>query len=199
MVCLSEEDKEICMKRFVSLGLVLMVMAAIPVGASTFFKMTQKDLVRDSEAVVQGKVLQVNSFWTEDGSIIVSEAMVQIEEKILGDAPSHVIVRTFGGTVGGFTVEAHGFPEFKANERVLLFLEPERDGVARVAGYQQGQYRLIVDKAGNEIAVPAFGAGEGLIDRQGRQAAPAKAMRLDDLKASIRGEAVRLGRTIEQN
>jgi hypothetical protein len=186
------------MKRFVSLGLVLMVMAAIPAAASTFLKMSQKDLIRDSQAVVQGKVLQVNSFWNKAGTIIVSEAMVQVEEKILGDAPTVVFVRTLGGTVDGFTVEAHGFPEFKANERVLLFLEPEQGGASRVAGYQQGQYRLIPNKAGVEMAIPAFVGGEGLVTRDGRAAAPAKALSLDDLKASIRSEATRLGRTIEQ-
>ena len=55
------------MKRLVSIGL-LMVVAAMPAGASTFLKMTQKDLVRDSAAVVKGQVIKVNSFWTRDGT-----------------------------------------------------------------------------------------------------------------------------------
>jgi len=46
--------KEVCMKRLVSIGLLLVLAAAIPVGASTFLMMSPSELVRDSAAVVQG-------------------------------------------------------------------------------------------------------------------------------------------------
>jgi hypothetical protein len=98
--------------------------------------MSQQDLVRASAAVIQGQVIKVSSFWEPTGRIIVTEALVKVEEKIYGEAPSVVVVRTFGGTVGDFTVEAHGFPKFRLNERLLVYLEPEKDGVSRVAGYQ---------------------------------------------------------------
>jgi hypothetical protein len=124
------------MKRLVSIGLLLLSVAAVPAGASTFFKMSQQDLVRASAAVIQGQVIKVSSFWEPTGRIIVTEALVKVEEKIYGEAPSVVVVRTFGGTVGDFTVEAHGFPKFRLNERLLVYLEPEKDGVSRVAGYQ---------------------------------------------------------------
>lgn len=183
------------MKRLVSIGL-LMVVAAMPAGASTFLKMTQKDLVRDAAAVVKGQVIQVNSFWTPDGSIIVTEAMVKVDEALLGRPDSVVVVKTFGGEVNGFYVEAHGFPKFTVNEKVLLYLEAEQDGVARVAGYQQGQFRVI-QEAGIEYAVPATDDDSSLVSRDGRPAARQKAVRLDVLRDSIRNEAVRAGRALE--
>lgn len=186
------------MKRLVSVCLLLAMAAAIPVGASTFLKMSQWDLVRDSAAVVQGHVIKVSSFWDPTGRIIMSEALVRVEDKVFGDAPSVVVVRTFGGTVGGFTVEAHGFPKFQVNDHLLLFLEPEQEGATRVTGYQQGQYRVVQDKAGALLAVPVFD-GANLLSRDGRTAAPAKAMSLDELKASIRTDARRAGRTVHEN
>lgn len=186
------------MKRLMSVGLMLVMAAAIPVGASTFLKMTQKDLVHDSAAVVRGHVVKVSSFWDPTGRIVMSEALVRVEEKVFGEAPSVVVVRTFGGTVGNFTVEAHGFPKFQVNDHFLLFLEPEEDGASRVAGYQQGQYRVVQDKAGALLAVPVFD-GANLLTRDGRTAAPAKAMPLDELKASIRNEARRAGRVVYEN
>jgi hypothetical protein len=159
--------------------------------------MSQGDLVRDSELVVVGKVLSTNSFWEPTGRVIVTEAMVQVEEAILGDAPTVVMVRTFGGEVGGYSVEAHGFPKFLVNERLLLFLEPEQDGLARVAGYQQGQFRVVRDKAGVEIAVPVYEDGAHILTADGRPAAAVKAVALETLKESIRGEARRTGRLIE--
>jgi hypothetical protein len=187
------------MKRLVSIGVLLLLVAALPVGASTFLRMTPQEMVRGSAAVVQGEVLKVSSFWEPSGRIIVSEALVQVHEKILGEAPSVVVVRTFGGTVNGFTVEAHGFPKFRANERVLLYLEPEKDGASRVTGYQQGHFRIVRDKAGVEYAVPTVDDGGGIVTRDGRPAAPAKAVRLDLLKDSIRDEARRAGRAVLEN
>lgn len=181
------------MKRLMSIGLLLLSVAAVPAVASTFLQMSQKDLVRASAAVVQGQVLKVSSFWDPTGRIVMSEALVRVEEKILGDTPSVVVVRTFGGTVGNFTVEAHGFPKFRANDRVLLYLEAEKDGATRVAGYQQGQFH-VVRQGGVEMAVPATADDASVVTRDGRVAAPAKAMRLDLLKGSIRGEARRAGR-----
>jgi hypothetical protein len=194
----SEEDKEICMKRLVSIALLLLLVVAIPVGASTFLRMSQKDLIRDSAAVVQGRVLQVNSFWEKTGRIIVTEALVRVDEAVYGDVPSVVVVRTFGGTVDGFTVEAHGFPKFRVNEQLLLYLEPERDGASRVTGYQQGQFRIVRDKAGVAYAVPTED-GSRIVTPDGRTAAPAKAVRLDALKESIRNEARRAGRVVLEN
>lgn len=182
------------MKRLMSMVLLLAAVTAIPAAASTFLAMSRGDLVRESGAVVQGEVLKVSSFWSPSGRIIITEALVKVDEAILGEAPSVVVVRTFGGTVGGFRVEAHGFPEFKVSERVLLFLEPEREGAVRVTGYQQGQYRIVRDKAGVDIAVPAAQGGARIVTREGRSAPAPQAMRLETLKNEIRSEGRRSGR-----
>jgi len=184
------------MKRLMSIGLLLLAVA-VPLSASTFLKMSPRELVRDSAAVVQGKVLKVSSFWESTGRIIVTEAQIQVEEKVFGNAPSVVVVRTFGGTVDGYTVEAHGFPKFRANERLLLYLAPEKDGVSRVTGYQQGQFHIIRDQAGVELAVPATGDDARILGRDGQVAAKAQTIRLDVLKESIRNEARQAGRFLE--
>lgn len=184
------------MKRLMSIGLLLMAVA-VPMSASTFFRMTPGELVRGSAAVIQGQVLKVSSFWDASGRVIVTEAQIQVEEKVFGNAPSVVVVRTFGGTVDGYTVEAQGFPTFRAKERVLLYLEAEKDGASRVTGYQQGQFRIVRDKAGVEIAVPAVDSSADIIGRDGRLAAKAQPVRLDVLKNSIRSEARQAGRSLE--
>lgn len=187
------------MKRLVSIGVLLLVALALPVGASTFLWMEPQELVRGSAAVVQGEVLKVESYWDRAGRVIVSEVMVRVEEKVFGDTASVVVVRTWGGTVNGYTVEAQGFPKFQPRERVLLYLEAERDGASRVTGYQQGHFRVVRDKAGVEMAVPTVDAGGHIVTPNGRAVAPAKAVRLDVLKASIRNEARRAGRVVFEN
>jgi len=185
------------MKRLVMLLLVSALALSLPAAASTFIHMTQKDLVRDSATVVQGRVISTNSYWDKTGQVILTDALVEVEDAILGDAPTVVIVRTFGGTVGGYTIDAHGFPKFRTNERLVLFLEPETDGASRVAGYQQGQFRIVLDKSGAEIAVPVFEGDSSIVDRNGRPATKSLSLPLDALKASIRDEARRAGRDLE--
>src|SRR5262249_36378865 len=163
---------------------------------STFIHMDQKALIHDSATVVQGRVISTNSYWNRTGQVIVTDAMIQVEDAILGDSPTVVVVRTFGGTVGGYTVEAHGFPVFRVNERLVLFPERENDGPTRVAGYQQGQYRIVRDSAGVDIAVPALQADTTVLRKDGSRAAAAKSLPLESLKASIRDEARRAGRPL---
>lgn len=182
------------MRRLLSLALLMMVMAGIPAGASTFLAMNQRELVRDSAAVIEGEVLQVHSFWDSKGQIMITEAIVKVTDAVFGEPGSAVVVRTFGGTVEGYNVKAEGFPTFNRGERLLLYIEPERDGAHRVAGYQQGQYRIVRNKEGFEVAVPTFDSHATLITRDGREAARPAAMPLSTLKNQIRTEALDLGR-----
>ena len=181
------------MKRLL-IGVLLLALAAAPMAASTFLAMNQKELIAESQAVVQGQVLKVNSFWDASGRMVMTEALVRVEEAILGKAPTVVRVQTFGGNVDGFIVEAAGFPEFKAGERMVLFLSPAKDGVARVAGYQFGQYRIQRNKAGLEFAVPALDSAVNVATKDGSLFVRPQAVRLDTFKDQVRETARRSGR-----
>lgn len=177
------------MNRSVWFGcLVLAAALALPAaaGASTFLAMSPGELVAGSAAVVQGEVLKVNSFWHSSGRVIVSEALVRVEEVVAGDAPSVVVLRTHGGEVNGFTVMAHGFPTFRVGERLLVFVEAEEDGASAVTGYRLGQYRIVADEAGVEIAVPMAERGVRLLDKRGAPAPLPEPVRLDAFKDRIR-------------
>lgn len=182
------------MKRLMAMVLLLTAVAAVPVGASTFLAMDRSELVKASAAVIEGQVLKVSSFWAATGRIVVTEAMIKVEDAVLGKTASVVVVRTFGGKVGDFMVEADGFPKFKVSERLLLFLEPEKDGANRVAGYQQGQFRVVTAASGVKIAVPAVDRSASIVTRDGKAAPQAQAVRLDALKDQIRAEGLRSGR-----
>ena len=178
------------MKRLlVVLVLAAAVVSALPASASTFLAMDQGELVRASQAVVVGEVIQVRAFWNDDATAIVTEAQVRVDETLVGEAPPFVTVRTFGGTVGRLRIEALGFPTFHTGERLVLYLE-ELDGPARVVGYQQGEYRITVRHSdGVEIAVPAVDHGAHLVHLDGRAAARPRALPLSTLKDQIRTAA----------
>lgn len=185
------------MKRWMgALGPALALLLALPAGASTFLAMSPADLVAASDAVVTGSVIKVESFRDTSGRIIVTEAMVEVEETVLGETPTVVVLRTVGGTVDGYTVVAHGFPTFEIGDKMLVFLSHQADGSSEVTGYRLGHYRLLVNRHGDEIAVPTLEPGVQLLTRDGAVAPRPQAMRVDAFKQMIRGEAERLNRAV---
>lgn len=184
------------MKSTVWIARILYVLAlAAPAGASTFLALSQEELAEQADAVVLGKVLTVDSYWNAEGTLIVTEAVVEVQENVLGETPEHVRLLTFGGEAGGYRIEAHGFPTFEKGERLLVYLEPARNGFRRVLGYQQGQYRIRKDKQGKDVAVPALDLGARVILKDGTAAPAPRTVALDQLKNQIRDAAAQVGRT----
>lgn len=181
------------MKRLIVVGALLCALAAAPLSASTFVAMDRGELVAQSHAVVVGEVLYTYSYWNRAGSMVFTDAVVHVQDAVLGDLSGLVSVRTPGGQVAGFRVEAHGFPAFGKGQRQLLFLSRTADGAWEVTGYQQGQYRLITRSDGVDVAVPAL-KNVQLLTASGAPAPMPRAMELGALKASIRSEAAGLHR-----
>lgn len=180
------------MKRCWWVAALACMVALQPLAASTFMAQSVGELVEASAAILEGEVLRVESYWEATGSIIVTEALVQVRDLIAGDAPSVVRVKTFGGTVDGYTIEAFGFPRFAKGERVVLFLEADREiDMMRVAGYQQGQWRIERDERGIEKAISAVDSGASLVAADGRPVDHPRQLLLAALKDRIRAEASR--------
>jgi hypothetical protein len=177
-------------RRILQVGLVIVLMAA-PATASTFVAMDQAELVAASDAVIQGEVLEVYSFWNHGGNAVVTEARILVEEVVAGQAPSEVVVRTFGGRVGDYTLEAHGFPTFQEGQRVVLFVHRAPDATLQVTGYRLGEYRVARGDHGQLVAYPTLEAGVRLVHADGKPAPRPEAVPLETLKSQIRGVADR--------
>jgi len=180
-------------KLILSLALAALVVAALPATASTFLAMDRAEMARTSDAVVVGEVTSVHSSWNAEATAIITEAFVRVEETMSGDAPGVVVVRTFGGQVGAVMIEAHGFPKFAEGQRVVLFLEGAQN-VARVVGYQQGQYRIVRRADDVEVAMPTVDHGANLLHRDGTAAAAPRAITLDILRSEVRNATARADR-----
>lgn len=171
-------------------ALVLAVAIAAPASGSTFVHMELPQLVEASDAVIEGRVVEVESFWDEKGTVIVTEAVIQVADQIAGHTDDWIRVRTWGGEVDGYTVEAPGFPTFDRGERLVLFVHrPETGrGALRVTGYQLGKYR-VVEEAGRMVARPTVDSGAVLLSPGGGRAEVPRALTLDRLKEDIRDAA----------
>jgi hypothetical protein len=168
----------------------LLLALALPARGSTFVAMSQEELVERAGAVVTGRVVEVNSYWNPEGTAILTEAVIEVQDSLLGQVPSHVRVRTFGGQVGNQKLVALGFPTFEAGEKLLLFLTPRQDGAHKVLGYQQGQFRIRPGVDGREMAVPTWEADTArIVKADGTTARVPRAVALEDFKRQIRETA----------
>jgi hypothetical protein len=182
------------MTRRILLGaLALVLVASTAASASTFVAVSQDELVRQADAVLQGRVAKVSQFWNAEGTMIYTEAVIEVQEKLVGDTAGIIVVRTFGGTVGSYTVEAHGFPEFREGERTIMFVKALADGAYEVEGYRQGQFRVMRDRTGKALAIPMVEDGVAYLDAQGRGIVR-KIQPLDTFKAQLRESARAAGR-----
>ena len=188
------------MKQRWIVGLAPLALAiALPSAASTFVALSDEEMVRRAKAVVVGRVAKVDSFWNEAHTAILTEALLEVEEVVLGEASEHVVLRTFGGEVAGYRVEAHGFPTFAKGQRLLVFLTTEpRDGSTRILGYRQGQFRVVSGPGGEDWALPALDDGDGEAPAPAHGGEPASlrnAFPLPELKRHIGDRARQVGRS----
>ncbi len=175
--------------------LAISILATVPAVASTFLHMSSKELITEADALIQGRVVELSSFWTESGRLSATEVMIEVEETLLGEAPATVTVRTFGGEVGDIKVEAHGFPRFERGERVLLYLTTDPDdGTVRVLGYQQGQFRIVTRNDGVTLAVPMVDEGARFLTATGKAAPVVWSLEISAFKASVAKIAAGVGR-----
>jgi hypothetical protein len=186
------------MKRCLWVFLCAALALGATASASTFLEMSPEELVEQAHAVVQGRVIETASFWNRQGTVIMTEAVIEVEDTVLGRDRSHVRVVTFGGTVGDYRVVAEGFPTFEKGQRLLVFLEPARqgeDGAHRVLGYRQGEFEIRQDKQGREIAVASWeGDTVRVLKKDGSEAQAPRAMALGEFKSWIRETAAKRGR-----
>ena len=178
------------MRQLCLAALVLAVLVP-PATAGTFMIVGLDDLVRSSTAAIEGEVLDTISYWDEEGRIIVTEAKVQVHDRVYGEADGVLRVKTFGGRVGDYIVEAPGFPTFEEGEQVFLFVMPAEgeEDMVRVTGYQQGQFRVHVDRNNVAQADSAIDLGSHLIELDGESQRLPASLPLSELKQLVREEA----------
>lgn len=126
--------------------------------ASTFLKVDIPTLKRMSESVVHASVVDVRSAWNDEGSAIFTYVTLEVRGRLHGTSSNQIVVRVPGGTVGDFTSEMEGAPQFQQGDEIVAFIGRWHDGVPMVAGYAQGLSKVSHDRLGNKVL------GGGLAD-----------------------------------
>ncbi|HOC56466.1 MAG TPA: hypothetical protein PKI20_12660 [Verrucomicrobiota bacterium] len=118
----------------------------IPLGTTT--------LVDRASCIVEGRVTNLSSRWTDDRSAIVTEVVIEAADILLGDT-NRVTFRYEGGVVGELEQRVSDMPRLTDGQQVLVFLRaPTREETQRdrpdapqscrytLLGAAQGVYRI---------------------------------------------------------
>lgn len=169
------------MRTYWILGL-LVLFAGATAQATQFEAFDRSDQIREADVILTGHVLSNRSAWSEDRSVIHTDAEVRVDEVWKGLPDSdRVTVRVLGGTVDGMALEVEGSPRLETGENVLLFLRREGD-VYRPSGMAYGKFAL--ESAGGET----FALGSLTPDRDGPPEFEAVSYSIDDIREEVTAE-----------
>jgi hypothetical protein len=100
------------------------------------------ELSREAGAIVRGRVVSVDSRWTEDRRGVETRVTLDVESSLKGSLGDTVTFRVPGGRVGRIRTIVIGAPQFTLDERVIVFLGHRGPSVPHLLGLGQGVYRV---------------------------------------------------------
>lgn len=128
-----------------ALSLLLVLTSSLPATAA-MIPFTIDEMVAESESVVQGRVVSMNSHWLDGtGSIIVTDVLFAVDEVWMGNQSpgDQLTLQVAGGEVGEIGMRQEHAPQFRVDEEAVVFLWTRPDGRLEVFNAEQGKYTVL--------------------------------------------------------
>ena len=173
------------------LVMALVLLLAIPAGATTLIRSGLETLAAENATIVQGKVLEIHSYWNADRSFIFTDVRFQPTRVLKGDRSQREVVFTLmGGTVGETTMLIVASPDLLPGREYVLFLNREELPAAAervtVRDLAQGAFDVVQGRAISQAIHHPL-----LPDAEGRTEPPGGRDGLD-----VREMAAEIGRSV---
>src|SRR5437667_10401359 len=113
-------------------------LASIPAHATTVKRLELKDIIAASDAIVQGRVESIRSFW--HGKQIHTEVRVAVSRTLKGPREDRLTFLQTGGRVESpvpLEMTVPGAPIFRVGDEAYFFLQPGTRGERYVVGLFQ--------------------------------------------------------------
>lgn len=108
------------------------------------------EMASASELVFEGRVLAVDSRWSEDGQSIRTDVTYEVLDVIKGSPAGRTVTLSFmGGTVGHLRLAITDLTMPVPGEKGVYFVEStDREQVNPLYGWSQGHFLLVKDPSG---------------------------------------------------
>ena len=124
-----------------SLIVLLSVSVPLSLGATQFDSMSWEDRLARSDLVAMGRVVQCDAQWGKQ--YIYRDCLFEIRETFHGTVRDAVVIRSFGGSVGDYTLMVSGMPTLKQYRDLFLFLRQDGNNETwHVVGLSQGEFEV---------------------------------------------------------
>ena len=143
---------------------VAIVLIVLPSQATQVLHKSLAELGSESQLVVQGRVVDVESHWNDAGTKILTDIHIEVDRSFKGDGADRVTVVQMGGVVDNVRMTVSGALAWSQNEEVVLFLEPSLPQAFRVAGFSQGKFSVERDLSTGRIFVTRPSLGIEIVD-----------------------------------
>ncbi len=170
-------------KSWVMVALAALLLAKGSPGEAVMRALSTDELTRSSEAVVEGDVVRVTSFWTPDGKAIMSRATISVVDVVRGAADQKTLTVEFeGGEVGDVGMGVSDMATVSSGQRVLMFLRKKKASpdasTYEIIGRAQGLYKVGADRIARKGGFSLMPGSGKVVDNN---------LDVDLLKEKIRG------------
>lgn len=178
--------------RIAILSLAAFVAAAIPARGVVVLPATFEELVRESVAVVHGRVSRVEGRWTGDRRTIESVVTLAVADTWKGGETETASFVVPGGEAGGRRLVMPGAPMFQPGDEVVVFLRGRAPALPQLVGLSLGVYRVAPARDGGRVVIPTPVSAAGVPGPVARGAASRTVRPLAAFAADVRAvEAAR--------
>lgn len=115
-------------KRFLRGVMAFAIAASVvaPAGATTLIREGLDELVRSNRTIVVGEVVDAHSYWSSDGTFILTDVRIAAHDVLKGNVKDRELTVTImGGRVGETTTLIIANPELIPGNSYVLFLNEE--------------------------------------------------------------------------
>jgi hypothetical protein len=182
------------MKSFFT-GVALAFAFSIHASATSVPYKSFDELIKEAEGIVAGRVVATESQYSPQKDIYTFVTFDRLEILAGSYQDSTLILRFKGGQVGNDILHVDGCPEFKVNDRVVLFVSGNGRYMVPLVGWTQGVFRIVQDAATGQQLVNDYEGNRVL----GIQAGHVIRERIARSEAQIVGDRQSIGTPATQN
>lgn len=131
-------------------ALALIAALATP-AAAIMVELPVEQVVSLSDAVVRGRVIELNSYLLENPRVIRTDVTLEVAEAWVGpmQAGSRIVVQLQGGRVGDLVQQVEHQPDLRPDDDVVLFLTTSPSARHVITADVQGKYDVVGDQIMN--------------------------------------------------
>lgn len=141
------------MRQLIRSGLLGILMPALA-HATVEVPVEFGEMVRGSQLVIHGRVVDVRGQQTADRRSIETIVTIAVAEALKGRPGETVAFRLPGGEVGRYRRVVVGVPRFASGDDVIVFLRGMAPALPTVFGLSQGVYRVTRGPDGRAVVAP---------------------------------------------